>query len=137
VLEAGETIMVLSGTGSNGQSTWLQVAAKMADAYSASDLVGTWEVNTLATGPRAPLWGRARITIAPGGATTGTATFSDGETRSISETMSISPDGIVGPAAADPSEVWRGVMDAGKTVIVATDTHSEGTTTLEVFTRVE
>jgi hypothetical protein len=139
VLDAGKTVMVMTDTWSGGSpgTTELKVAVKMAGTYGPSDLVGTWELNALASGPGAPWWDRARFTIGADGSCTGTETDSTGYSQATSRTLSISSDGVVTMAEAP----WfRGVMDAGKTIVAGTDTWSSGapgTTGLEVLTKVE
>ncbi len=138
VVDAGKTIMVTTDTWSTGSpgTTELKVVVKVAGTYGLSDLAGTWEVNGLASGPGAPWWERARITIATDGSFTGTATDSAGGGGSVSGAFSISSSGVV---TLGGSSTFRGVLDAGKTIMVATDTWSSGhpgTTELKVFTKV-
>jgi len=139
-VDAGKTILASIGPDTNDQETWFVVMVKMADAYSPSDLVGVWEGNSLFTGPNMDeiighSW-RKRLTIAADGTLTGTTSYPNGESGSIdSGTISISSDGVVTVAGL----TWfRGVMDAGKTIIVTTETHSGGEDVgLTVLTRVE
>jgi hypothetical protein len=125
VMDEGKSVLVLTSTweGGNPGTTDLSVSLKMAGTYSLEDLVGSWEVNSLATGPGAPWWERARITVEADGSFAGGTVKSDGGGGPISGTISISPDGVVTLAGSDTA---RGVLDADKTVMVLTDTWSTG-----------
>lgn len=105
-------------------------------SYSTADLAGTWEANTLASGPGAPWWERGQTTIASDGSFTGSTIDSDGATGTVAGTLAISSDGVVTLVGAS---TFRGVLDAGKTILVGTDTWSSGspgTTEMKIFTRV-
>ena len=104
-------------------------------SYSQDDLTGTWEINSLASGPGAPWWERGPITISSDGSFSGTVTYNDGNTGNPSGTFNISTDGII---TLTGSSDFKGCMDSGKTVIVCTDiwdTGSPGTTEIKVLTR--
>jgi hypothetical protein len=117
-------------------TTEMKVAVKMADAYSSSDLVGAWDLNAMASGPGAPWWYRARFTVAGDGTYIGTDMEpTDSDWQPASGSLSISSDGVVTRAGSSPSS--RMVMDAGKTIIVGTETWPDGTTTIGLMTKVE
>lgn len=124
-LDAGRTVMALTNTwtGFEAGTTEMNVAVKLAASYTPSDLAGTWEVHTLATGPGAPWWSRGQLTIASNGSFTGSTTRSDGSSGPTSGTITLAADGTLtrnGSAAA------RGALDAGRSVMVWTDTWSTG-----------
>ena len=131
VLDAGRTVLVMTNTWGGG-TTELSVWTKMAGTYGLSDLVGTWEVNSLASGPGSPWWERARVTVAPDGSFSGSTTGSDGGGGAVSGTLSISSGGVVTVPGAPAA---RGTLDAGKMVLVITDTWGDGTTELKVWTK--
>jgi hypothetical protein len=138
VLDAGKTVLVMTSTwtGFMAGTTDLTVGVKMAATYTLADLVGTWEINSLATGPGAPWWGRTQISVAADGSFTGSRIESGGGGGPTSGTLTISPAGVM---TRSGSSTARGVLDAGKTVMVWTSvwsTGSPGTTDLEVATRV-
>ena len=137
VLDAGKTVLAMTSTWASGNpgTTDLSVAVKMAGTgtYSLANLAGTWEFNSLATGPGAPWWERGRITIAADGTFSGTALESSGGSGTPSGTFNISPDGVVSLVGRTTT---RGVLDAGKAVLVFTDLWSGGTTEIKVGTRV-
>lgn len=124
-LDAGHTVMVMTNTWDDGSpgSTELVAAVKMAASYASSDLAGTWEMHSLATGPGAPWWSHGQVVIAANGAYTGTMFDSDGGSEPVSGTFTVAPNGtlaLAGSAAA------HGALDAGRTVMVWTDTWSTG-----------
>jgi hypothetical protein len=136
-MDAGRSVLVMSSTWAGGSpgTTDLGVGVKMAGTYSLADLVGRWEINGLATGPGAPWWSRGHFTVAADGSFTGSTLESDGGGGPLSGTFSISPAGVITLAG---SSTARGVLDAGKTVMVWTSvwsTRSPGTTELDVATK--
>ena len=97
-------------------------------AYSLSNLVGTWQFNILASGPGAPWWARVTAEVAPDGSFTSSMTESSGGGGTTNGLFSISPGGVV---TTSLSPTARGVLDAGMTVTVGTDTwagYASGTT---------
>lgn len=94
-----------------------------AAAYQQGDLQGTWESNGLASGPGAPWWERAHVTIAADGSFTASTTESNGGGDTFQGSFSLSSAGIV---TVPGSSTFRGVLDAGKTVMATTDTWSSG-----------
>jgi hypothetical protein len=127
-LDANKTVIAATNTFEYG-SAQLAIGIKKAGSYNLADLVGTWEFNSLATGLGVEWWGRWRIIVGPDGSFTGNSTFSNGGGGACSGTLHVLPDGVV---TGWGSSVFRGVMDAGKTVIVATDTWPDGATELRV-----
>jgi len=103
-----------------------------APAYQQTDLQGTWESNSIASGPGAPWWKRSYTTAAADGRFTSSTTTSSGGGGTFQGLASLYSSGVVTLAG---SSTYRGVLDADKTVIAATDTWlhgSPGTTELEV-----
>lgn len=106
-----------------------------AAAYQQSDLQGTWESNSLASGPGAPWWERAHATVAADGSFTASSTYSSGGVDTFQGLLSLSSTGIVSLVG---SSTFRGVLDAGNTVLVVTDTWSgsgSGTTELKAIVK--
>jgi len=137
-MDAGKTVIVGTSnwtTGSPG-TTEISIWTKKGDSYSLADLAGTWEVNSLASGPGAPWWERGPITIDSNSSFSGTLTQSDGSLDNVSGTLNITADGIITMTGND--EDLRCSMDAGKTVVVCTSTWttgSPGTTEIKVITK--
>ena len=137
VLDVGKTVLAMTSTWSGfaAGTVDLSVGVKVAASYTLADLVGTWDVNGLATGPGAPWWTRSHITIAADGSFTSSNTESNGGTFTTSGTFSISPTGVITRSGSSSA---RGVLDADKTVMVWTSlwsTGSPGTTQMDVATK--
>jgi len=138
-LDLDRTVMAFTATWATGSpgTTELGVALKAATSYAAADLAGTWESNSLATGPGAPWWERARAVIAADGSFTADTTESDGSTGTLNApagSLVLSADGVI----TGPGD-FRGAMDAGKTVVAITDTWttgSPGTTEMKLWVKV-
>jgi hypothetical protein len=126
-MNAGKTVTV----GTSGAAP-LQVFTKKAASYSMADLAGPWNGNSLASGPGAPWWERSTGTIEPDGTFTGSTTQSDGSTKNKTATFTLSSDGVI---TSPSSSTASGVMDADKTVMVITDTWSDGTAEIKIFTK--
>ncbi len=124
-LDAGRTVVVMNSTWQSGApgTADFSVALKMAASYAPSDLAGTWELHGLATGPGAPWWERNSITIATNGTFTGTSVRSDGSSGPTSGTLALSPTGVL---TRTGSPAARGALDAGRSVMVWTDTWTTG-----------
>jgi hypothetical protein len=136
VQDAGKTVLVATDTwtGWGAGTTDLKVWTKMAGSYSLSDLVGTWEVNSLASGSNtnSHWWERNRISVTPDGSYVGYVKSSSGDSVAISGVLSISASGVV---TIPGLSTFRGVLDAHKTVLVITDTRGDGSALLQVGTR--
>jgi hypothetical protein len=101
-MDAGKTVLACTNTwatgGPDNGTTSISVAVKKAASYSLTDLVGTWDSNSLASALNFGWWERATITIAADGSFSGTAAYSDDATpQYISGTMAISSGGVVTP----------------------------------------
>jgi hypothetical protein len=65
-LDAGKTTLAMTNTWLNGYhdgTTELMVFTRPAESYSQNDLAGHWRTHALATGPAAPWWGHADLTV--------------------------------------------------------------------------
>lgn len=134
VLDEDHSVLVMTSTwtGFAAGTTDLSVGVKMANSYTLADLVGAWEVYGLATGPGAPRWSRNHVLVRPDGSFVSDDLESDGTTDHSTGTLSITPSGILARAGAPNA---RGALDAGKSVMVWTDTwtsEAPGTTVLEI-----
>lgn len=103
----------------------LTVFTKMADSYSMDDLAGVWQYNTLSSpGPQSR---------------SGTAIVNQNGTFTSSGksgAFAISSDGVVtctSGCGSDPTA--RATMNAGKTVMVWTDTPGTGSATIQIYTK--
>lgn len=135
-MDAGKTVMVWTDTWSSGSSgtTELKLLTKNGDLYSTSDLEGTWSVHGLASGEGAPWWERGTVFIEADGSFSSITTDSDGGSDNQSGAFILSSNGEVTVSGS----TIHGSMDAGKTVIVWTDTWSYGgqeTTELKVLVK--
>jgi hypothetical protein len=138
-MDAGKTVIV----GTDGASTKTDTAAltvytKMASSYSMYDLVGIWHANILASGPGAPWWERATVTIKPDGTFSVSGVENNGSSDSGKGTLSISSAGVITVKGVKSSDLGM-VMNAGKTVMVETNTWSgktdPGTTEIGIWTK--
>lgn len=137
-----ETRSLLVGTstwaGSDAGTTELAVMVKAPATCTAAQLAGRWECSALATGPGAPRWTRATLTVDEAGHFTGTTTNSVGGPAAATDgTLSVTADGIVSRLGAP---AFVGYVDATRTVLVATDTWQvtdPGTSELQVWTRMD
>lgn len=124
VMSAGKTVMVGTSTwGSGAHPTTAQISldVKMAPSYAQSDLQGTWWLQTVTSGT-GPSWQHAKVQIAADGlSTVQTADRNSSDTFPVA--WSLAPDGIV---TLEVAPGFRGVLDAGKTILVATDIESNG-----------
>jgi hypothetical protein len=136
-IDASKTVSVGTyGVSDTNPDAVLTVFTKMAPSgsYSMDDLVGIWNFNILASGSGAPFWDRGTFSIKPDGTSTISSVQSNGKKKTeTGPTFAISSDGVItgGPG--------RAVMNAGKTVMVETDTWQDGsgTTEIGIFTKSE
>jgi hypothetical protein len=121
VMNAGKTVIVGTATWGNGShptTAELSIDVKMAASYSLADLRGTWQVHAVSSGSGA-WWWRATIVIGADGSFLATATESGGSPTTETGQFTISTNGIV---SFPGHPAFRGVVDAGKTVLVSTNT---------------
>src|SRR5208337_4706695 len=122
-MDAGKSVMVgTSAADPTGQAVVLRLLTRKAASYSMADLAGTWQMNSLASGPGAPWWERTTITISRKGQFTSYGTEDGGVVDSAYGTFSISPGGVIylvtNGESGKVSRTVVGVMDATKTVFV-------------------
>ncbi len=136
-LNTDETVMV----GTNGAATTtddagLLVFTKLAASYSIDNLVGTWHGNGLASGPGAPWWENDTLTINQNGTCSLVWVASNGSTGNVNGTVSISSGGVITLNLVSTNlGSASGVMDANLTVMVFTNTWSDGATEeIRIFT---
>jgi hypothetical protein len=140
-MDAGGSVLVATDAWDDGTAE-LDLFVKMEGAYSLSDLAGTWEAHSLAAGPGQAWWRRATVTVAPDGTFVGSTIDSNGARGSTSGTLAFLFDGSRpdreerGVLWMAERSNWRGVIDAGKSVLVATDTWDDATTELAVFVKI-
>jgi len=133
VLDSGKTLMAVTSTKSDGVTAQLGVMAKKASSYSAADLPGTWEMNSLDSGADAPRWKRGVVTVDSSGNFTLSGTESNSNTLSSSGKLSISSAGVVTCSSCETD--FKGVMDSGKTSLVITNTPDTGAYEMGILTR--
>lgn len=98
-------------------------------SYSHADLRGTWQFHTVSAGGGAWWWWRATIVIGADGSFLATATESGGGAYTETGQFTISTNGIV---SFPGHPAFRGVVDAGKTVLVSTNTWPDGASEMSV-----
>ena len=136
-MDAGKTVIAfsISWTGSHAGSGEMPILTKNAVSYSMADLVGTWQGNSIASGPGTPWWERGTMTIKPDGTFMASTSYNDGsQGKAISGTFTISPEGAI----TFPDSTVVISIDADKTVMVWTDTWTHGfpgSTEIKVLTK--
>lgn len=130
VMNAGKTVIVGTATWDGGApgTAELSVDVKMAASYSLADLQGTWQVHSVSSG-RGPWYWRATVVIGPNGAFVATATENGGSPTTETGLFTIAANGIV---SFPGHPAYRGVLDAGKTVLVATNTWPDGASEMSI-----
>jgi len=136
VMDVGKTLVIGTSTWETGSpgTTDISIATRIADSYSSSDVVGTWKMFEVASGPGAPWWERATLTIDADGFFTMVGVDAKGDFKVSQGVINISADGIASPSADEPAPVCS--LDAGKTVLVCTHTWDNGTTELRLAAKV-
>ena len=133
-LNKDDTVLVgTNGAATSADDAGLLVFTKQTTSYSITNLVGTWQGNGLASGPGAPWWENDTLTIEQDGTCSFVSTSSNKTSGSENGTLSISSGGVItlnlGSTAA------LGVIDANKTVMVFTNTWTDGATReIRIFT---
>lgn len=134
-LDNNNRIAACTGTTSENESE-LYLLVKKSTGYEQTSLMGTWEVNSIVSGPGAPWWSRGPVTIGPSGSFSGTLEFSDDVPENVSGSFILSPDGVITSTAVNPG--FRAVLDSGRSVVAGTSTWSSGapgSTELSVWTK--
>lgn len=135
-LDAGRTVLAMTNTWSDG-SVELVTGLRMAASYASSDLAGTWQVHTLATGPGEPWWSHGQIVVQSNGTFSGSMVDITGDTSPLGGTFTLAPNGVI---TRSGSTAARGVLDRGHTVMIWTDTWdtgSPGTTEMIIGVRTD
>ena len=129
-LDAGKTAMVCTSTWATGSpgTTEMKVFTKKAPSYTQSDLTGTWEVNSIATGPgeASGWWMRMTLAVDATGAGTGTQYYNDGSSKATALQFNLAADGTITALSGVSDPTFRCTLDAGKTVAVCTMTWTSG-----------
>jgi hypothetical protein len=130
VMDAGKTVMIGTATWNSGSigTAELSIDVKMAASYSLADLQGTWQLHSVSSGS-GPWWWRATVVIAADGSFLATATENGGSPTTETGRFTIATNGIV---SFPGHPIFRGVLDAGKTVLVATNSWPDGTSEMSV-----
>ncbi|MFN8587103.1 MAG: T9SS type A sorting domain-containing protein [Candidatus Eisenbacteria bacterium] len=131
-LDLGKTVLVATDTWPGDGTSELKLVVKTNGTAVTSDLAGAWELQSIASGPGGPWWMRGRLQIAANGSFTGTLTDNTGASDSAIGSMSVAPDGGVGLSVAPLALGW---LDAGRSVLVLTNTWSDGTAELSTAVR--
>jgi hypothetical protein len=131
-MDAGKSVVVgMYGVSATTADAVLTVFTKMAPSYSMSDLAGTWQMNTVCSGPDAPWWERGTINVNPNGSFTYSGTeSSSSKTDKGTGIFSISSDGVI--TSSSFNSTFRAVMNAGKTVMVFTSTFHDGSGSTQI-----
>jgi large repetitive protein len=132
-LNTGETVTVgTSGAATTAEDAGLLVFTEQTTSYSINNLVGTWQGNGLASGPGAPWWENDTLTINQDGTCSFVWAASNGSSGGENGTVSISSDGVI---TLNLGSTASGVIDANMTVMVFTNTWSDGVTQeIKIFT---
>jgi hypothetical protein len=133
-LDSGKSFAAATDTEDDGTAVLL-VMSKRASSYSQSNMTGTWVLHGIETGPSAPWWYRGPLTIASNGAITGSIESLDGTVDAAAGTLSLSGNGRVTCTTSGCPNAFRGALDSGKTVVVATAIDDDGSTELAVVAK--
>jgi len=137
-LNTDDTVMVgTNGAATSADDAGLLVFTKLAASYSIDNLVGTWHGNGLASGPGAPWWENDTLTINQNGTCTFVWAASNGSTGNENGTVSISSGGAItlNLGSTILGSTASGVIDENLTVMVFTNTWSDGATEeIRIFT---
>ncbi len=139
IMDASKTVMVAtSGASSIAEDAVLYVFTRKAASYSQADLAGKWEGNSLISGIDAPEWTRYSATISPSGTFTLPSANNNGSSSSGTGKFSISSTGLISCVSGGCNSSgadWSAVMDAAKTVWVSTQSTTDGSDKLAIFTK--
>jgi hypothetical protein len=131
-LDSGKSVFACTSTWKGDGTADMSLGTKRAPSYSSADLVGTWDTNTLVSGPKAPYWERGFVTIDSNGDVLGSTTDSHGSWDSVGGTLSITLDGLI---TKDDKPGLQCRLDADKTVAVCTRTRGGGSTEMSILTK--
>ena len=117
-------------------TTQMIVMMRRGASYQIADLVGTWYVHSLASGPGAPWWEHGSLAVSADGSFTATVQPYKSEPGTISGQFQIDPNGVV--TIESVPDFTIGHMSSDKNMIAMVDTWatgSPGTTELRILTR--
>ncbi|MFB3785119.1 MAG: hypothetical protein ACE15F_01990 [bacterium] len=141
-LDKNLIVMIATWSSASPGTTQMILFTRQGADYQSPDLTGTWQVNSLASGPGAPWWEYGPLTMAADGSFQATLEEYRSEPDQIEGRIQIGASGIVTAAGAplDPqlSGLGRGHMSADKNLIVMLATWTSdlpGTTEMRVLTR--
>ncbi|MBI4872802.1 MAG: PKD domain-containing protein [Candidatus Riflebacteria bacterium] len=109
-------LAVSDGHGGTDRAS-VTVTATGSGGYTQADMTGNWDAHSIASGPGAPWWLRATATVSASGSFSGNQIESDGETDTISGTLTIGDTGAV--VFGDGME---GALDTSKNLAVFSET---------------
>jgi hypothetical protein len=124
-LDSGKSVTVATDT-LDDSSSELYVLTLRGASYAQADLAGTWNLASMISGGASPNWARGYAAVQSGGAFNAVAKDADGMTAHWSGTLSLSGVGRVTCSSPGCQTSFRGSLDSGKTVVVATQTRSDG-----------
>jgi hypothetical protein len=133
VMDLNKTVTVgTDGASTSTQDAGLLIYTKQPTSYTISNLVGTWYGLGLASGPGAPWWESDILAIKQDGTCSFNWIASNGTSGSKSGTLSISSAGVM---TLNIGSTAMGVIDANMTVMVFTNTWTDGATQeIRIFT---
>ena len=131
-MDAGKTLMVATDTTEGGGCDFT-VVTKQGLSYATADMAGTWNFEQIEMDAvNGSVSGSGSVKIGKDGAVNGSIIQTDGQTKSISGTLSISATGEITVNGADGT---AGYLDAGKTVAVMTELHGDGSVGMSILTK--
>src|SRR5208283_5712426 len=98
------------------------------------DLTGTWNFNSIVSGPSAPWWERGTLTVAQDGTFSGSGTESNGNVDSPAGSFSIASSGIV-MTLSGQSVTPLCQVNSSNTLLSCTQTLSDGSSFLMIMTQ--
>ena len=136
-MDAGKTVIACTDTPDPGNVD-VAIFTKSGATYTVADLAGTWSLNVLATGPSAPDWIRATLTVKSDGTFKVSETDYDGTTNKTttntgSGNFLLSADGLKISLGKNSNILCQ--LDSNETAMVCTETWSDGSTALDVLTK--
>ena len=123
-------------------TTQITVLTRRGESYQISDLMGTWYVHSLASGPGAPWWEHGPLVVNADGSFSGILQEYKSEPDEISGQFLIDPNGVVTIEGKPKNPYTNGYcilhLTVDKNVIIGIgtwSTASPGTTELKILTR--
>jgi hypothetical protein len=117
-------------------TTQMIVLTRRGASYQIPDLVGTWYVHSLASGPGAPWWEHGSLAVSADGSFTAAVQQYKSEPGTISGQFQIDPNGVVTIESVPDFTIGHMSSDKNMIAMVGTwATGSPGTTELKILTR--